>query len=175
VRVVEGGFVTTLQERFDEEFGDEQLRREDVLRFIEREIKAAVAKTGKVHRERLHTDRKSTTRDFKIPCPGHPQGDFVMHATVGQYPDGRPGELFLWADKAGSLASGALTAVAISLSFQWQHGVPFESSVAKLRGMRFEPMGATGDKFYPIVSSPLDYLARWLLDRFGKKAEDAGG
>ena len=143
--------------------------RLEVLKFIEQEIAEATKDAGRVVRERLHTDRKSITRDFKIPCPGHPQGDFVMHATVGQYPDGRPGELFLWADKAGSLASGALTAVAISLSFQWQHGVPFEASVGKLKGMRFEPMGATGDKDYSIVSSPLDYLARWLLDRFSKK------
>jgi ribonucleoside-diphosphate reductase alpha chain len=165
----------TLRDRFEEEFGDEQLRREDVLRFVEREIDRAVKAAGTIHRERLHTDRKSITRDFKIPCPGHPQGDFVMHATVGQYPDGRPGELFLWADKAGSLASGALTAVSIALSFQWQHGVPFEASVSKLRGMRFEPMGATGDKSYPIVSSPLDYLSRWLLDRFGKKVDGKDG
>jgi ribonucleoside-diphosphate reductase alpha chain len=158
----------TLRKRFEAEFGDEQLRQEDLLRFIERES-AEAKKSGSIVRERLHTDRKSITRDFKIPVPGHPQGDFIMHATVGQYPDGRPGELFLWADKAGSLASGALTAVAIALSFQWQHGVSFEASVAKLKGMRFEPMGATGDKDYPLVSSPLDYLARWLLDRFGKK------
>jgi hypothetical protein len=169
----------TLRERVEACFlgdksGAADLVREEIIRFVERELKEAACKC-EVHRERLHTDRKSVTRDFKIPCPGHPQGDFVMHATVGQYPDGRPGELFLWADKAGSLASGALTAVAISLSFQWQHGVLFEASVAKLKGMRFEPMGATGDKLYPIVSSPLDYLARWLLDKFGKKSDDAGG
>lgn len=162
----------TFRERFEEEFGDEPLHREDVLRFIEREMAVRPVGVRPVARERLHTDRKSITRDFMIPVPGHPLGDFIMHATVGQYPDGRPGELFLWADKAGSLASGALTAVAISLSFQWQHGVPFEASVGKLKGMRFEPMGATGDKDYPLVSSPLDYLARWLLHRFGKRVCD---
>jgi ribonucleoside-diphosphate reductase alpha chain len=171
--------MSTLRERFDSEVPDTtwsgNVLREDVWKFIEREVAAAALGSSPVAspvvRERLHADRRSVTRDFKIPVPRHPVGDFVMHATVGQYPDGRPGELFLWADKAGSLASGALTAVAISLSFQWQHGVPFEASVAKLRGMRFEPMGATGDKNYPLVSSPLDYLARWLLDKFGKKVE----
>ena len=169
----------TLRDRFEKQCGTVSLAEQpfflpgtsrlEVLKFLEQEIAEAKKAASRVVRERLNTDRKSITRDFKIPCPGHPQGDFVMHATVGQYPDGRPGELFLWADKAGSLASGALTAVAISLSFQWQHGVPFEASVGKLKGMRFEPMGVTGDKDYSIVSSPLDYLARWLLDRFSKK------
>jgi ribonucleoside-diphosphate reductase alpha chain len=163
--------MTTLRDRFEAEFGDEQMRREDLLAFIEKEREDATSKASHVVRERLFIDRKSITRDFVIPCPGHPQGDFRMHVTVGLYPDGRPGEIFIWADKAGSLASGALMAVAITLSFQWQHGIPFEGSVNKLRGMRFEPQGATGDVKYPLVSSPLDYVARWLLDKFGKLAE----
>ncbi len=92
-----------------------------------------------------------------------------MWVTINTFEDGRPGEIFIKADKSGSLASGALDAVAIALSMAWQHGVPFEATMAKFVGMRFEPNGITGDEAYPIVASALDYIARWALDKFGKK------
>jgi hypothetical protein len=101
---------------------------------------------------------------------GSPQGQpLKMWVTINTYPDGRPGEIFIKADKSGSLASGALDAVAIALSMAWQHGVPFESTMEKFVGFRFEPNGITGDEAYPIVASALDYIARWALDKFGKK------
>ena len=99
------------------------------------------------------------------------QQPLKMWVTISTYPDGRPGEMFIKADKSGSLASGALDAVAIALSMAWQHGVPFEATMAKFVGMRFEPNGLTGDQTYPMVASALDYIARWALDRFGKKEE----
>jgi len=118
-------------------------------------------------RERLPSVRQSVTRKFKIARPGHRNGDLCMYVTVGLYPDGRPGEVFIRSDLVGSFASGTLDAVAMVLSMAWQHGVPFRPVVEKLRGTRFEPQGATGDPEYGIVSSPLDYVARWLLRRFG--------
>lgn len=80
---------------------------------------------------------------------GSPEAEpLKIWATISTFPDGRPGEIFIKADKTGSLASGALDAVAIALSMAWQHGVPFETTMQKFVGMRFE---------------------RWALDRFGKK------
>lgn len=118
-------------------------------------------------RERLPDTRQSVTRKFKIVRPGHRNGDLCMYVTVGLYPDGRPGEIFIRSDLTGSFASGALDAAAMILSIAWQYGVPFTPTVEKLKGMRFEPQGVTGDSQYSIVASPLDYVARWLLDRFG--------
>jgi ribonucleoside-diphosphate reductase alpha chain len=127
-------------------------------------------------RERLPPTRQSITRKFKIARPGHRNGDLRMYVTVGLYPDGRPGEIFIRSDLTGSLASGALDAVAMVLSVAWQHGVPFGPVIEKLRGTRFEPQGATGDPEYGIVTSPLDYVAKWLLRRFGgAEQEDPGG
>jgi hypothetical protein len=138
------------------------------LRDVVRELEA-LKEEGVVVRERLPDTRESVTRKFKIARPGHRNGDLRMYVTVGLYPDGRPGEVFIRSDLTGSFASGALDAVAMVLSVAWQYGVPFEPTVVKLRGMRFEPQGATGDPRYGIVRSPLDYVARWLLDRFGEK------
>jgi ribonucleoside-diphosphate reductase alpha chain len=126
-------------------------------------------------RERLPAVRQSVTRKFHIARPGHRNGDLRMYVTVGLYPDGRPGEIFIRSDYLGSFASGALDAVAMVLSVAWQHGVPFRPVIEKLRGTRFEPQGATGDPEYGIVTSPLDYVAKWLLRRFGGEQEDPGG
>jgi ribonucleoside-diphosphate reductase alpha chain len=135
-------------------------------------------------RRRLPDERKSVCKAFRVPRQPKTcehcgklikRGPLKMWVHVGLYEDGRPGELFIKADQEGSLARGALDAVAMSLSMAWQYGVPFEASVQKLMGMRFEPQGATGDAKYSIVSSPLDYVARWLLDKFGRKDGDIGG
>lgn len=132
---------------------------------------ATLKEFGCAVRNRLPDTRESITRKFKIARPGHRNGDLCMYVTVGLYPDGKPGEIFIRSDYTGSFASGSLDAVAMVLSMSWQYGVPFEPTVAKLRGMRFEPQGATGDLKYGIVKSPLDYVAKWLLDRFGEKVK----
>ena len=133
-------------------------------------------------REKLPDERKSVCKTFRIPrqtkkcehCGEEiKRGPLKMYVHVGLYEDGRPGELFIKADQEGSMARGALDAVAMSLSMAWQYGVPFEASVRKLAGMRFDPMGMTGDPACPIVSSPLDYVARWLLLKFGQKDDAA--
>ena len=98
-----------------------------------------------------------------------PADPLKMWVTINTYKDGRPGEIFIKADKTGTLTSGALDAVAVALSMAWQHGVSFEATMGKLHGMKFEPSGLTGDARYPMVASPLDYIARWALDKFGKK------
>jgi ribonucleoside-diphosphate reductase alpha chain len=132
-------------------------------------------------RKKLPDERKSICKVLCIPrqektCEhcNHviKRGPLKMYLHVGLYEDGTPGELFIKSDKEGSMARGALDAVAMTLSMAWQYGVPFEPSVRKLMGMRFEPMGMTGDPDCPIVASPLDYVARWLLKKFGKADGD---
>ena len=91
-----------------------------------------------------------------------------IYFTVGKYPDGRPGEIFIKADRSGSLASGALDAVAMMMSIALQHGIPLENLTSKLRHTRFEPDGYTQDPHFPSASSPLDLLAQWLTSIFGE-------
>jgi len=124
-------------------------------------------------RKKLPAERKGTTFEIRIPRPGHRNGDLEMWVTINTFADtGRPGEIFIKSDRSGSMASGALDAVAMSLSIAWQYGVPFEKSIGKFVNMRFEPEGMTGDPEFPIVTSPLDYIARLALARFGRKDED---
>ena len=124
-----------------EDPGGEWLRRGEVLAFFGN-LKP------EPYRERLPDVRESVIHTFVIARPGHRNGDLTMDVTVGLYPDGRPGEIFIRSDYTGSFASGALDAVATALSMAWQYGVPFKPTVEKLKGMRFEPQGATGDPKY---------------------------
>ena len=119
-------------------------------------------------RDRLPTERRAITRVFRLAYThkdGTP-GIMQFYFSVGLYDDGRVGEVFLKADKTGTLASGALDAVAMMISMMLQYGVPLGDIVPKLRGIRFEPSGFTKDPEIPSCSSPLDLLAQWLAKKF---------
>jgi ribonucleoside-diphosphate reductase alpha chain len=106
-------------------------------------------------RERLPRDRRSRTFEFRVAdCKG-----FV---TVGEYDDGRPGEIFFRVSKQGSTLAGIMDALAISLSHGLQYGVPLRTYVETFTGMRFEPAGMTDDPDIRIASSIMDYLFRKL-------------
>ena len=106
-------------------------------------------------RERLPRTRASRTFEFRVAdCKG-----FV---TVGEYPDGRPGEIFVRVSKLGSTLSGIMDAFAISLSNGLQYGVPLSAFVRAFVGMRFEPAGMTDDPDIRIANSLMDYLFRRL-------------
>ncbi len=106
-------------------------------------------------RERLPRSRRSRTFEFRVAdCKG-----FV---TVGEYDDGRPGEIFLRVSKQGSTLAGIMDALAISLSHGLQYGVPLRNYVETFTGMRFEPAGMTDDPDIRISSSIMDYLFRKL-------------
>lgn len=135
-------------------------------------------------RERLPDTRTSITRKFRLPrqaraqhCPacGHrwedAEGPLKVWAIVGRYPDGRPGELFLSADRVGTTVHGLLDAAAMALSVALQHGVPLGIVVAKWRSTRFGPAGLTGDPEFPIATSILDVVAQWLGAKFPPQEE----
>lgn len=106
-------------------------------------------------RAKLPRSRTSKTFEFRVAdCKG-----FV---TVGEYEDGRPGEIFVRVSKQGSTLAGIMDAFAISLSHGLQYGVPLEAFVAAFVGMRFEPAGMTDDPDIRLASSLIDYLFRRL-------------
>ena len=82
--------------------------------------------------------------------------------TVGEYEDGRPGELFLKVAKQGSTLAGIMDAFAISVSHGLQYGVPLEAFVEMFTNMRFEPAGMTDDPDIRFATSLVDYIFRRL-------------
>lgn len=120
-------------------------------------------------RRRLPDARAAITRSFEIHyVEGSTPHKMKLYLTAGTYPDGTLGEVFIKADKAGSMARGTLDAVGVLISLMLQHGVPIEAITSKLRHTRYQPSGFTGDGEFPSCSSVLDLLAQWLERRFIK-------
>jgi ribonucleoside-diphosphate reductase alpha chain len=106
-------------------------------------------------RERLPRRRRSNTFAFRVAdCEGY--------VTVGEYDDGRPGEVFMKVSKQGSTLAGIMDAFSISISLGLQHGVPLATYVRKYTNMRFEPAGLTDDSDLRIATSLVDYIFRRL-------------
>ena len=106
-------------------------------------------------RERLPRKRASITFAFRVAdCEGY--------VTVGEYEDGRPGEVFMKVSKQGSTLAGIMDAFAIAVSLGLQHGVPLATYVKKYTNMRFEPAGMTDDPDLRIAQSLVDYIFRRL-------------
>ena len=110
-------------------------------------------------RQKLSDERASITHKFSVA--GH-EG----YITVGLYPDGTPGEIFISMNKAGSTISGLMDTIAVSVSTGLQYGVPLRFFVDKFSHVRFEPSGWTGNPQVPYAKSLIDYLFRWLGTRF---------
>jgi ribonucleoside-diphosphate reductase alpha chain len=125
-------------------------------------------------RERLPDVRAGKTHHFCIitrTLDGEGVEEIDGYLTVGLYGDGRVGELFLKAGKAGEFLA-ALDAWAICASVALQSGVPLEALCRKFVGQRFWPFGATTNPEIPRCTSVLDYASRWLLAKYSKPADD---
>ncbi|MET1232385.1 MAG: vitamin B12-dependent ribonucleotide reductase, partial [Candidatus Limnocylindrales bacterium] len=131
---------------------------------LKQQLAAAVAESKKPHRRRLPAERAAVTHRFDIA--GH-EG----YITVGLYPDGQPGEIFLKMAKEGSTVSGLMDTLATTISVALQYGVPLRDLVNKFSHVRFEPAGFTGNAEIPIAKSIVDYIFRWLGARFLPKDE----
>lgn len=119
-------------------------------------------------RRPLPDTRNSITRKLTIrytTTEGKPAA-LDVYIQIGFYPDGTPGELFLKADKMGSTVSGLLDTIAMCVSIGLQGGVPLHQFTTKMRGMKFEPSGPTGDAEIGIAHSIVDAVARWLERKF---------
>ncbi len=118
------------------------------------------------HRVRLPDERQAVTHKFSIA--GH-EG----YITVGLYPNGKPGEMFISMAKEGSVVSGLMDSFATAVSIMLQYGVPLKVLVSKFSHMRFEPSGMTSNPEIPMAKSVMDYIFRWLEFKFGEAATKA--
>jgi ribonucleoside-diphosphate reductase alpha chain len=116
-------------------------------------------------RRRLPDEREAITHKFSI-------GGHEGYVTVGMYADRTPGELFIVMSKEGSTLSGMMDGFATAVSLALQYGVPLDVLHDKFAHTRFEPSGWTNNKQIPMAKSVLDYIFRWLDQRFGAKTPD---
>lgn len=111
------------------------------------------------NRVKLPTIRDSKTFALRV-------NGFKVYVTVGMYPDGTPGEIFIGGGKQGSTFSGFVDALAIAMSMGLQHGVPLDAFISKFVNMEFEPKGFANSDNFTFVSSVMDLIARELAVNF---------
>jgi len=119
------------------------------------EVKKDEVEGGGPRRMRLEDTRQSITHKFEVA--GH-EG----YLTVGLYPDGRPGELFITMAKEGSTVGGLMDAFGTAVSICLQYGVPVEALNRKFMHARFEPSGFSKNPDIPMAKSLVDYIFRWM-------------
>jgi len=118
-------------------------------------------------RRKLPDTRKSITHKVEITDPS--SGQFDLYITLGLYPRGRPGEVFLTMGKVGSTINGLLDVVGVLTSLALQHGASAEHLGQKLANTSFSPCGTTSNPDIPECSSIADYVFRWLASNPQKK------
>jgi len=110
-------------------------------------------------RHKLKEERASITHKFNV-------GGHEGYITVGLYPDGSVGELFITMAKEGSTVSGLMDSFSCAISLALQHGVPLKMLCEKFSHTRFEPSGWSGNPDIGFAKSIMDYIFRWLHMRF---------
>ena len=142
--------------------GDEQGTAESsATAVVEKIVEKIIAKPV---RQKLPRSRRGRTFEFRVAdCKGF--------ATIGEYEDGRPGEVFLTVSKQGSTLSGIMDAFAKSISYGLQYGVPMRAFVEAFVNMRFEPAGMTDDPDIRFAASIMDYLFRRMALEYLTYAE----
>jgi ribonucleoside-diphosphate reductase alpha chain len=129
--------------------GELDATAKEQLEALRRQLTAAQAEANRPHRQRLPVERDAITHKFDIA--GH-EG----YITVGLYPDGQPGEIFLKMAKEGSTVSGLMDSFATTVSVALQYGVPLRDLVDKFAHVRVEPGGFSGNAEVPIAKSSVD-------------------
>lgn len=107
-------------------------------------------------REKLPDRRKCITQRLKI-------NGQTVHFTVGLYPDGRPGELFIDMHKTGTSVRAWCESTAKLVSLMLQYGVPLSELVGALVGQCTEPFGrvpVSGHEVIMDAAGVLDAVVR---------------
>lgn len=110
---------------------------------------------GRGDRETLANDREAMIHKFSI------QGQ-TGYLTIGKFPDGRVGEIFVNMNDQGSTVSGFLDAWSKCVSLGLQYGMPVDVVIQKFQGSRFEPSGWTSNSDIKSCTSVVDYIAKFI-------------
>lgn len=119
-------------------------------------------------KEKLPDVRNGITHRFRITDRN---GKVTAgHIQTGEYEGGKIGELFLKVGKPGD-DTAIYDQLAILFSVALQYGAPLENICSKLKNTQYEPSGSTSNPEIPRTTSPTDYIARYLLQKYGVKEE----
>ena len=110
-------------------------------------------------RKRLPDTRNAVAHKFSV-------GGREGYIHVGLYDNGQPGELFIRMNKEGGTLSGTLDVVGTLVSLCLQNGIPLEDLINKFKNVSFPPSGFTINEDIPEASSVIDYIFKFLENKF---------
>jgi ribonucleoside-diphosphate reductase alpha chain len=120
---------------------------------------ASVPVTAVPHRDKLPSDINGWRHKLLID-------GYKGYVIVNEYPDGRPGEVFLKLGKPGSTVSGLIDGFTQLLSIALQYGVPLPKLISSFVDTRFDPSGITVHPRIRFTTSLYDYLFKVLDDHY---------
>ncbi|MBL61519.1 MAG: ribonucleotide reductase [Candidatus Pelagibacter sp.] len=90
-------------------------------------------------------------------------GENKVYLHIGEYEEGKIGEIFIDTNKEGELVKSMMNNFAIAISLGLQYGVPLEEYVDAFIDTKFEPSGkVNGNDRILSATSILDYIFREL-------------
>lgn len=110
-------------------------------------------------REKMPNDSPGWRHKFNID-------GYTGYLQVNEYPDGRPGEMFIKLGKTGSTIGGLIDGYAKAISLMLQHGVPLPELITSFIDTRFEPAGITNNPDIRFTKSIYDYVFKHLDIRY---------
>jgi ribonucleoside-diphosphate reductase alpha chain len=125
------------------------------LKEAEVRIQEVIREVPVVYREKMPSDVKSWRHKFEID-------GYKGYLIVSEYPDGRPGEIFLKLGKPGSTVSGLIDGFTQLCSIAIQYGIPLPKLIISFIDTRFEPSGITTNKNVRFAKSLYDYMFKVL-------------
>ena len=115
-------------------------------------------------RYRLPDSRESITHKFVFY--GDDNKEYKGYITVGLFDDGKPGEIFIHVAKIGTRINGLLNTIAVSVSIGLQYNIPLNVYAEKFINIGFEPYGMTNNPDIKFAKSIVDYIFKWLKNKF---------
>ena len=115
-------------------------------------------------RKRMPDRRKAYIQKANI-------GENKVYLHIGEYEDGKIGEIFIDTNKEGELVKSMMNNFAIAISLGLEYGVPLDEYVDAFIDTKFEPSGnVIGNDRILSASSILDYVFRELaISYLGKE------
>jgi ribonucleoside-diphosphate reductase alpha chain len=89
-----------------------------------------------------------------------------FYITIGCFPDGRPGELFITVNKGNDIIAAWAKCWSIAISLCLQSGVTVETLYEKFSHQAFSPDGFTENKDIRSCSSVVDYTMSLMKQQF---------